>query len=221
MLTISCLFAVYLDYDVCMSLFSSCELLYAEPVVTGTLEDMLDYQLGWDSKIPAKLGLPPLPADVKNSAEGIVIKPMKNVMVETKSGPIRVILKRKIEGFQETRPREKIKQPREKIIIAENNQDYELVKCEMFLMVTQQRLVNTISKLGLPDSTVDSQREVRNKWNIILRGLAADVVEEMETVHEDLWKSFNREHSAMVDKLTSELKRECGLAVGEYREHNV
>ncbi len=206
---------MYLDYDLCMSLFKSCELLYAEPLVTGTLQDMLDYPLGWDSTLPAKLGLPPLPANVKNSAEGIVVKPMKNTMVETKSGPMRVILKRKIEGFQETRPRKKVTQPREKI--DEYNQDYELVKSEMFLMVTQQRLVNTISKLGLPDSTVDSKHEVRNKWDSILRGLAADVLEEMETVHEDLWNSFKREHSAMVGKLTSELKRECGLAVVEYK----
>ncbi len=201
---------MYLDYDLCMSLFKSCELLYAEPLVTETLQDMLDYPLGWDSTLPAKLGLPPLPANVKNSAEGIVVKPMKNTMVE-----MRVILKRKIEGFQETRPRKKVTQPREKI--DEYNQDYELVKSEMFLMVTQQRLVNTISKLGLPDSTVDLKHEVRNKWDSILRGLAADVLEEMETVHEDLWNSFKREHSAMVGKLTSELKRECGLAVVEYK----
>ena len=211
---------MYLDYDICVDLFKSCELLYAEPLVTGTLQDMLGYPLGWDSKIPAKLGFPPLPADVKNPAEGIVVKPMKNVMLETERDPelVRVIFKRKIDGFRETQPREKIRKPKGKT--TEYNQDYELVKCEMFLMVTQQRLVNTISKLGLPDSTVDSQREVRIKWNSILSGLAADVLEEMETVHEDLWKSFKREQSAMVGKLKSELKRECGLAVKEYREHN-
>ncbi len=211
---------MYLDYDICVDLFKSCELLYAEPLVTGTLQDMLGYPLGWDSKIPAKLGFPPLPADVKNPAEGIVVKPMKNVMLETERDPelVRVIFKRKIDGFRETQPREKISKPEGKT--TEYNQDYELVKCEMFLMVTQQRLVNTISKLGLPDSTVDSQREVRIKWNSILSGLAADVLEEMETVHEDLWKSFKREQSAMVGKLKSELKRECGLAVKEYREHN-
>ncbi len=210
---------VYLDYDVCMRVFKSCGLLYAEPLLTGTLQAMLDFSLGWDSKIPAALGLPPLPAGVKNPAEGVVVKPLKNILIQTAKGKslVRVIFKRKIEGFRETKPREKISKPK---AATEYNQDYELVKCEMFLMVTQQRLMNVISKLGLPDPSTESQREVKVKWNVILNGLAADVLEEMSIVHEDLWKDFKREHAELVGRLKSELKRECGVAVKEYRERN-
>ena len=179
---------------------------------------MLDYPLGFESTIPAKLGLPPLPDDIKNPAEGVVIKPVKNLVLETIREPQRVIFKRKIEGFRETKPRERRAQTRGKD--TEYNPDYELVKCEMFAMVTRQRLVNVISKIGLPDSDNDSPKEVRERWHRIREGLIGDVLEDLAIEHEDLWRDFKRNHAAMVGRVRSDLRKECDTTVKEYREQN-
>ena len=148
--------AGYLDYDDCMELFKSSGFLYAEPLATGTLQAMISYPLGFDSKLPAKFGLPPL--GKPNVAEGIVIKPIKDVVLESKKGPKRVIFKRKVEGFAEVKPRGRDRAACGYKKRAEgstwtpdsDDQDFELLRYEMLALVTTQRVVNVVSKLGRP-----------------------------------------------------------------------
>ncbi len=52
-----------------LEIFRSVELLCAEPLAVGTYEEMLEHPVEFESTIPARLGLPPLPTP--NRAEGV------------------------------------------------------------------------------------------------------------------------------------------------------
>ena len=151
-----------------MELFKDSGFLYAEPLVTGTLQAMVNYPLGFESKLPAKFGLPPL--DKPNIAEGIVIKPLKNVVLESKNGPRRVIFKRKVEGFAEVKPRGRGRGYKKQAATAgtwkpDNSQDFELLRYEMLALITIQRVVNVISKLGRPSPTQPQEIDSTSKGN--------------------------------------------------------
>lgn len=219
-----------------MKLFKACGFLYAEPVATGSLQTMLNYPLGFNSKLPSKLGMPRLLEDGKqNRAEGIVIKPVKTLVLDTPKGERRVIFKRKIKGFMEKKERNW--QDKKKGGIGTSvgyNQEYELLRYEMLALVTEQRLVNVISKVGLPVSTVGypstteqerAKREAlvtksdQEEWGEIEEGLAADVLEELTLEHEKLWVSFQQQ-PVLVGQLLDEIKHECTSTVQLYREQH-
>ena len=206
-------FKGYLDYDVCMGLFKACGFLYAEPLATGTLQDMLNYPLGFVTTLPAKFGLPPLP-DQKNTAEGIVIKPLKNILLESvkaNNKPIRVIFKRKVDAFTERWPKTKERRPQKNKGVG-YNQDFEFLKYEAMALVTEQRLVNTVSKFGLPDPE-DGEEE----WKVITAALADDVLDELKTDNEEQWSGCSKEPTLM-GKLKAKLRVDCENMVDEYKE---
>ena len=222
----------YLDYDVCIKLFKSCGFLYAEPVATGSLQAMLNYPLGFNTKLPSKLGMPQLPADTKpNRAEGIVIKPVKTLVLDTAKGERRVIFKRKIEGFMEKKQRNW--QDGKKGASVGYNQEYELLRYEMLAMVTEQRLVNVISKFGVPVATMvhpfttEPKTETKvtsegmsEEWSEIEGELVGDVLEELTLEQEELWTSFQQQWPMLVGQLMEELKQECTCTVQQYREQH-
>eukprot|EP01105_Mastigella_eilhardi_P015417 TRINITY_DN3523_c0_g1_i4.p1 TRINITY_DN3523_c0_g1~~TRINITY_DN3523_c0_g1_i4.p1 ORF type:complete len:222 (-),score=53.50 TRINITY_DN3523_c0_g1_i4:9-674(-) len=83
-----------------MSLFVDSGLFYAKPLFTGTLEKALEFDVIFETTIPALLGLPPLGR--ANKAEGVVIKPLSTVVyVEGKGALKRAIVKKKAEQFCE------------------------------------------------------------------------------------------------------------------------
>ena len=211
------LVAGYLDYDVCMELFKQSGFLYAEPLATGTLQDMISYPLGFESKLPAKFGLPPL--DKPNIAEGIVIKPIKDVFVESKKGPKRVIFKRKVEGFAEVKPRgrERVtngyrKQAEPTWMPNNDGQDFELLRYEMLALIMTQRVVNVVSKLGRPSISDPSSnslgQESSNTPQTLTESLAAITVsEEKKSVVENgvEWKDIVK---GLVKDVIEELESE-------------
>ena len=140
----------YLDYDICIEVFQESGFMYAEPLIVGTLQAMISYPLGFESKLPAKFGLPAL--DKPNVAEGIVIKPLKNIVLDTMKGPNRVIFKRRVKHFAEVKPRGRDRgyKKRTEAWIPSSGHDLELLKYEMLALITTQRVVNVISKLGRP-----------------------------------------------------------------------
>jgi Rnl2 family RNA ligase len=89
----------YVDYDQAISFFQTAGLFYAAPLLIGSYQEALAYPLGFRSTIPGLLGLPPLQEE--NRAEGVVIKPLKTIMLPTNKGSIRPVLKRKIAEFAE------------------------------------------------------------------------------------------------------------------------
>jgi hypothetical protein len=229
-----------------MELFKQSGFLYAEPLAMGTLQAMINYPLGFESKLPAKFGLPPL--DKPNVAEGIVIKPVKDIFLESKKGPKRVIFKRKVEGFAEIKPRghDCVANGYRKLAEAtwtpnSDGQDFELLRYEMLALITTQRVVNVVSKLGRP--SIDPRQESSNppqtlteslaaitvsaekkgvvvengvEWKDIVRGLVKDVIEELETEHSELWSSCQRE-GERTGKLMQEMREECAQCVEDYK----
>ena len=191
----------YLDYDICIEVFQESGFMYAEPLIIGTLQAMISYPLGFESKLPAKFGLPAL--DKPNVAEGIVIKPLKNIVLDTTKGPKRVIFKRRVKGFAEVKPRGRDRgyKKQTEAWIPSSGHDLELLKYDMLALITTQRVVNVISKLGRPplpslqtDELARKQKkqggsmlfENQVEWKDIVRGLVKDVIEELESEHSEL-----------------------------------
>lgn len=135
---------IYLDYNVMRSLFHQASLIYAEPLFIGKLEQAFDYNIEFESTIPKILGLPKLP--FTNKAEGIVIKPVTSIYIETSKGKIRPILKKKISEFAEDsrfHQSQKWDYQKAKIIGSEA-----LISQQILGLVTKNRLNNVISKFG-------------------------------------------------------------------------
>ena len=87
-----------MDFDLMVELFKENEIPYIKELKRGNFDDIIEYDPKFESTIPTEyFGLPQL-SNYENLAEGVVIKPIKNL--RTKQGA-RVILKIKIENFNE------------------------------------------------------------------------------------------------------------------------
>ena len=187
----------YLDYDVCAGLLCEAGFLYATPLCTGTLQQMLSYPLGFVTTIPQRLGLPPLPG---NTAEGIVVRPAREAVLMTATrGPSRVIFKRKVEQFAEKHSRPPPELYKGRPYLADNA---DLMRIEMLALVTSQRAVNTVSKWGRPDT--------QEGWSAISEHMVQDVLAVLRDEQAPLWS----EHEA---RYLDELRLECDRTVQEYR----
>ena len=113
----------YLDFATSIQYFKNANLLYVEPLaIFPSYEKACFYKLGFNTTIPAKLGLPELSV---NKAEGIVIRSMTD----------RFIIKKKIQEFSET-------------IYSDNSVKTCDKKLIGMTMITENRLNNAISKVG-------------------------------------------------------------------------
>ena len=152
---------IYLDYTVACEIFEGAGLLYAKPLLIGSLASCLDFNERFDSKIPEQLGLPPLPAH-SNLAEGVVIKPVCAAMYAHRNNKVkRVIIKKKIAEFSERSTTERavhgsrrglktaarVSHCREGAI---SDAVGRAVFAELRSLVTHARLDNLVSKIGRP-----------------------------------------------------------------------
>ena len=79
----------FMDFDLMVELFKENEIPYIKELKRGNFDDIIEYDPKFESTIPTEyFGLPQLP-NYENLAEGVVIKPIKNL--RTKQGA-RVIL---------------------------------------------------------------------------------------------------------------------------------
>jgi Rnl2 family RNA ligase len=134
----------YADYDEAAAIFAEAGLFHARPLFRGSYEDAVALPIGFESHIPALLGLPPI---VGNKAEGVVIKPVRPVVVPRRAGSIRPVIKRKIPEFSEDarfHQAEKWTAP----AVLEGALDQLL--WEVYPLVTEARLDAAISKVGRP-----------------------------------------------------------------------
>jgi len=115
----------YLDFAKSIELFKLSNIMYSEPMaIYSTYEKASFYKLGFNTGIPAKLGLPELPV---NKAEGIVIRSI--------GSEERYIIKKKIPEFSETK-------------YADNSIKNGDKKSIGLAMITENRLNNAASKVG-------------------------------------------------------------------------
>jgi Rnl2 family RNA ligase len=63
--------AKWMNYDLAIELFEKIGFFYSKPLLVGTLQECLNYDITFNSTIPQLLGLPTLQ---KNQCEGIVVK---------------------------------------------------------------------------------------------------------------------------------------------------
>jgi Rnl2 family RNA ligase len=84
------------DWEAAEPLFAKTGVPYVRPLLVGKMNDAQNYALGFETRIPAELGLPRIDG---NRAEGIVIKPARAVTVD--SEPVAPRIKRKLEEFAE------------------------------------------------------------------------------------------------------------------------
>ncbi|HDN27009.1 MAG TPA: RNA ligase [Thioploca sp.] len=173
----------YLDYDQAQSVFQQTDIFHAVPLLVSTWNEACAYPVGFDSTIPALLGLPPLPD--QNPAEGIVIKPVTSIALDTNSVCVRPILKKKIAEFAEDkRFYQSQKWPPTQQAFPQNER-LTLLKWEIFNLVTENRLHNAISKIGLIDSESASSTS-RQLFNL----LVADVLEALNANQAEVTKSL-------------------------------
>eukprot|EP00803_Ostreobium_quekettii_P002179 evm.model.scf_1526.6 EVM.evm.TU.scf_1526.6 scf_1526:37916-39341(-) len=189
----------YWSYGAAMRACRQVGILFAEPLLVGPLTKALAYPLGFDSTLPRRLGLPPLPSGT-NKAEGVVIKPHDATnLIPTPKGPRRPILKRKLEDFAETRRR--IHPEPAKASWACGPE--QLLMYEAEAMMTQQRAVAAWSKVGGGD------------LGAVEESVAADVVGELRAEHGELWGRCGEEGRARVE---AGVREGAGRLVAEWAD---
>lgn len=140
----------YIDWEQARSVLTAANVPCVAPLRIGTYEQATDFPIRFDSTIPATLGLPALPAG-SNLAEGVVIRPMREITVAGASGVIRPLVKVKIAEFAEDKRFHEAERWEEQPDTSQSLGDpLDLMKWEAYCRVTENRLDAALSKVGAP-----------------------------------------------------------------------
>ncbi|MFE1748141.1 RNA ligase family protein [Coleofasciculus sp. H7-2] len=197
----------YIDYEKALKIFHKVEMLGAKPLFIGKYEQALAQNIEFDSTIPALLGLPKL--SFSNKAEGIVIKPVKSIYIDTPKGRIRPVLKRKIPEFaEESRFHQAEKWTNQKPATATNYfSDEKWLKEAMLALVTENRLINAISKVGRISGKDTKSLEK------VFRLFVNDVLETFNESYESILKTLPEKSQ---QTLMEQVERESKKLVNNY-----
>jgi len=190
---------IYLDYEYAITAFQNVNLFHAEPLFIGKYEEALDFKLGFNSTVASKFGLPPLIEE--NKAEGIVIKPMHEIMVKTTKGSlVRAIVKKKIEEFSEDKYNQAQKQ---EVKIDGELSHVDLLRFEIDALVTDNRLHNALSKIG--HVTANEKEKLKELLNLYVK----DVIDQLyENGNEDMWKNLSsNDRDMLIEELNLNAKK--------------
>jgi len=136
----------FIDYDLMEKIMTNSGLMYSVALQRGTYRELVKIDLeSFVSTISGSLGLPPL-SKIKNIAEGIVLKPVKNCYFSHS----RVIVKYKSEQFKEVMGLKttKIKKIRKLPPPVSFNESEQKLIDQLKCYCTENRLHNVISKIG-------------------------------------------------------------------------
>lgn len=163
----------FLNYNLLVEICEELDLLYCPALLIGNYTDAVNYPFRFQTIIPELLKLPKLQ---DNLAEGIVVKPLEDIWLETPKGQIRPILKFKIPEFSEDSRFQQAQKwtsssKQNKAISTEINPSF--LEEHALPLINKQRLNNAISKIG--------KLSKRNK-NKILELLKEDVYEELAEI---------------------------------------
>ena len=189
-------FEKYLDYEFSLKAFKTNNLLHAAPLFIGSFEESTNYKIGFNTTIPSFFKLPLIEG---NKAEGIVVKPMKEINVTTANGQlVRAIVKIKIPEFSEKKFGE-VKKP---VLITNIDFDYYtyFVEHELDNLMTINRVNNAISKIGERDK------------NRLIELVLEDVIYEVE--NNELWKELmvDQQHNVL-----SEARKQVEILIKEIK----
>ncbi|HEY1012377.1 MAG TPA: RNA ligase family protein [Herpetosiphonaceae bacterium] len=133
----------YLGYDEALDLCAAVGLPCAEPLLVGGYAQAMAYPERFESTVPRRLGLPPLAQP--NLAEGVVIKPLGELLGDGPRGPFRPVLKKKIAEFAEDARFHQAAKPRAGGGAGGAEADLAFAA---FNLITENRLRAALSKLG-------------------------------------------------------------------------
>lgn len=199
---------IYIDYEISIEAFKLARLLYAKELFIGKFEDAINYEIKFQSTIPKIFNLP----EIKNNiAEGIIIKPLKNIIIDTKKGKNRAIIKRKIDKFKES-DYNKAEKWTYSINNYDKNNNINIILYEVNALVTYNRLNNAISKIGIPTKT-----NINEISKILLEEIKNDVKINIED--HQLWNKLSLNQKKNIDQEILILcKQEI---INYYKNHNL
>lgn len=171
----------YLDYEKAIAYFEEANIFYATILYQGPLNTCLDYDIAFDSHLPTLLGLPPLHS---NLAEGVVLKPLQNIVDPLDASYFRPTLKLKNEAFAEDIKFHQAQKWSFSTTQKTNSEALNFLLLDLRNSITKNRLNNVLSKIGHLD--FDNQERLK----------------EIKTSYlEDVWQDFNLEHDGILELL--------------------
>lgn len=173
----------YMDYETALSYLEKAGIFHAQILYQGSLTTCLDFDIAFDSSLPNLLGLPPLDA---NLVEGVVLKPLHNVLPPSDPSYFRPTLKLKNEAFAEELKFHQAQKWSFTTTEKTNSVRLNFLLLDLRNYVTKNRLNNVLSKIG----RLDFENEKRLKEIKI-------------SYLEDVWQDFNLEHEEILDLLDS------------------
>ena len=145
----------FLDFDVARAASIAADLRFTQPLRRGTLAHCLDLDVRFASTIPTTLGLPTLPAEHSNWAEGLVVRPVREPPPDGGRG----LVKRKIPEFSEKQySHDHWRGARHGAVSSRGSAGMSwveaetLLRYEMLAAVNQQRLDSVLSKSARVDA---------------------------------------------------------------------
>jgi len=172
----------YLDQERALGLCDQEGIRFAGPLFRGGYEEAWQFPIGFETTIPALLGLPSL--GPSNKAEGIVLKPARSIVVPRRDGALRPVVKRKIPEFSEDKRFHGAKKWPERE--AGSARDLEWLKQEASGLMNENRLFAAVSKVG----------QVR-------AGDSGRLREVLSLLQEDVEADLDARHSAALRGLSS------------------
>ncbi|KAG2379075.1 hypothetical protein C9374_007713 [Naegleria lovaniensis] len=212
----------FIDYETCLSIF--CQVgskhqvgsnttklfLHAEPLFIGSYEECMEFQIKFESKIPKKLGMPSI-KDYSNYAEGVVIKPLKELTISKKGKLERAIIKRKIQEFSEKKYEQAQKWTSNQTELSSDHNssidNFEFIKYETMSCVTMNRLNNAISKIGL------IHKNDKTQMNQLLNAFVQDVFDEVKESNMEMYEQID---ASQLKELNDLVTLECKKTIYEY-----
>lgn len=183
----------FLDFDDAQALVERVGLMWNRALVRGSLTDVMCAPVEFSSTIPRRLGLPEL--DEPNLAEGLVIRPARERVIETDAGPVRPLIKRKIASFSEDRrfhqARDWSKNPSK---LAELSGALDLLEWEGVNRINSARIQAAVSKIGRPTSAEDVL------YDEVVEEVLRDVFEELRAGFAAQLLAIDAEERALLDE---------------------
>ena len=156
-------FEQWLTYDEYEPLLQRARIPYLKPLMKGTFEEALQYQNDFVTTLPALHGLKP--TETNNIVEGVVIKPVQNILLKGN----KIMIKNKNDANQEIMDRSAVnKKFKFKVNMPKNLAP----KIEaIYQYITEPRLNAVLSKIGVVQNT-------KSDFSKVLKAFSGDILEE-------------------------------------------